>query len=282
MPIQFLSAIKHLRFGFSAFLAPPFLFSLCLISYINFDILILFILLHFFIYPASNGYNSFFDRDKGSIGGFESPPPVNRLLPYFVQSLDIIALVLSLLLIPKVFIGLFIYILASRIYSYNRIRVKALPWLSYFMVGAFQGILVYFMICELLPQQSFNFGFAFLVFTYMIASYPITQVYQISEDLTRGDKTVASILNIWPTFILTGFLFITFQISCIFLNVHFIYLFVAFSTPVLFVFFRILYMYFVSNIVSFRDVQSISILNMLYMTLYFVYCLYSNSIIYLF
>ena len=33
----------------------------------------LFLVFHFLLYPASNGFNSYFDRDEGPIGGSRDP-----------------------------------------------------------------------------------------------------------------------------------------------------------------------------------------------------------------
>ena len=34
---------------------------------------LIFVILHILVYPASNGYNSYMDRDEGSIGGLKNP-----------------------------------------------------------------------------------------------------------------------------------------------------------------------------------------------------------------
>ena len=54
-----------------------------------------FIILHLLVYPASNGYNSYMDRDTGSIGGFKNPFQPTRQLFYVTIAMDIVAIVLS-------------------------------------------------------------------------------------------------------------------------------------------------------------------------------------------
>src|SRR5690554_7006697 len=41
--------------------------------------------------PASNGYNSYFDKDEESIGGLETPPPINKALLHYSFFFDAIA-----------------------------------------------------------------------------------------------------------------------------------------------------------------------------------------------
>ncbi len=70
------STIRLLRIPFSFFLSPLFFFALSQVADIDWTRAgLIFLILHFFIYPASNGYNSYMDRDTDSIGGLEKPPP---------------------------------------------------------------------------------------------------------------------------------------------------------------------------------------------------------------
>src|ERR1700741_2649924 len=95
------STIKLLRIPFSIFLSPIFFFALSQVSEINWSkAALIFIILHFLIYPASNGYNSYMDRDTESIGGIEKPPPPSRQLYLLTIIMDITALVLSVFIHP--------------------------------------------------------------------------------------------------------------------------------------------------------------------------------------
>jgi 1,4-dihydroxy-2-naphthoate octaprenyltransferase len=68
------STLLHLRIPFSFFLMPVYWFALSQSSTLHTDKAVLvFILLHLLIYPASNAYNSFYDKDESSIGGLENP-----------------------------------------------------------------------------------------------------------------------------------------------------------------------------------------------------------------
>lgn len=185
---------------------PAFLLSLAMVKGCNVSHLWLFGILHLLVYPASNGYNTFFDRDTGPIGGLASPPGVTVSLGRLVQVMDFVALVLTWLTVPKVFVGILVYQVASRLYSYHGVRIKALPWLSLVMVGLFQGVLVYAMIAALAGQAAAA-GPVATIFVYLVASYPITQAYQIDEDARRGDTTVAMILGTKGCLVATGLLF---------------------------------------------------------------------------
>ncbi len=166
----------------------------------------LFGILHLLVYPASNGYNTYFDRDTGPIGGLASPPNVTLSLGRLVQVMDLAALVLTWMVVPKVFVGVLVYQVASRLYSYHRVRIKALPWLSLVMVGLFQGVLIYAMIAAL-ASQAIAPGPLAAIFVYLVASYPITQAYQMDEDARRGDTTVAMVLGTKGCLAATGLLF---------------------------------------------------------------------------
>ena len=77
------STLLHLRIPFSLFLLPIFLFALSISNNLFFEnVLLIFFIIHFLIYPASNGYNSYFDKDEGSIGALKNPPNVTQELYY--------------------------------------------------------------------------------------------------------------------------------------------------------------------------------------------------------
>src|SRR5688572_18110570 len=113
------STIQLLRFPFSFFLMPVYWFALSQVAEINVQhAILIFIILHLLVYPASNGYNSFMDRDTESIGGIKNPQQPTRQLYYFTLLLDGTSLILSLLISPYFFGGILLFIAASRAYSY--------------------------------------------------------------------------------------------------------------------------------------------------------------------
>ena len=120
------STLKHLRITFSFNLLPIFLFGLVItpqsINWI--DAIVLFLCWHFFIYPASNGFNSYFDKDKESISGIKYPPKVTKELYYFSITLDGIGILLALCIDLPTAISMLIYGLISKAYSHPSIRLK--------------------------------------------------------------------------------------------------------------------------------------------------------------
>ena len=136
------STIKLLRIPFSFFLSPIYFFALAQVPKINwFNALLIFFIIHFLIYPASNGYNSYMDRDTGSIGGIEKPPLPSRQLFVLTIVLDTAAILLSILVHPLVPFFMLLYIGASKAYSYRGIRLKKFPVTGYLTVIIFQGAL---------------------------------------------------------------------------------------------------------------------------------------------
>ena len=113
------STVKHLRLPFSFFLMPVFLFALSQASSINWQTTIIaFVILHLFIFPSSNGYNSYQDRDETSIGGLKHPPKVSEKLYYATLFLDVTG-VLSALLVSVYFsLCVLVFVIMSRAYSY--------------------------------------------------------------------------------------------------------------------------------------------------------------------
>jgi 1,4-dihydroxy-2-naphthoate octaprenyltransferase len=104
------STWQHLRIPFSFFLMPVFLFaaSISPIEDLGRFVLVFFIL-HLLLYPASNGYNSYFDKDEGSIGGLKNPPKVSHELYIVSLIFDGLALILGLIISWQFVIMLFIY-----------------------------------------------------------------------------------------------------------------------------------------------------------------------------
>ena len=61
-------------FHFSFFLMPVYWFALSQVKYINWaEAGLIFVILHLLVYPASNGYNSYMDRDTSPVGGIKNP-----------------------------------------------------------------------------------------------------------------------------------------------------------------------------------------------------------------
>ena len=212
--------ILHLRIPFSLFLMPVFWFAVSQSQNPNWGIVGgLFLVLHLLIYPASNAYNSYFDKDEGSIGGLENPPPVSIKLFYVSWILDIVAIIVAYFLGGWILsFALIIYSSISKAYSNDKIRLKKYPIISWVTVGIFQGAFTYLTVIQAVDkielreiwQNKYLFP-AILSSLNLLGFYPMTQIYQHEEDARRGDMTMSRLLGIKGTFIFTAsiFLFVT-------------------------------------------------------------------------
>ncbi|MFD2520979.1 UbiA family prenyltransferase [Emticicia soli] len=205
--------ILHLRIPFSFFLMPVYWFALSQASIVDKPKAIwVFVILHLLIYTASNAYNSYFDKDEGSIGGLEKPPAVDEKLFWVAWGIDILAIVLGFLFVNPLFaLLIFVYSMVSKAYSDDKVRLKKYAVLSWFIVGLFQGAFTYITVIlavsnnnELLQPHLLPA----LISTLMLwAIYPVTQVYQHDEDRKRGDNTMSMLLGIRGTFVFTALVF---------------------------------------------------------------------------
>jgi 4-hydroxybenzoate polyprenyltransferase len=94
--------------------------------------IVVFLIIHLLVYPASNGYNSYIDKDEESIGGLEKPPAPTIHLFYLTLFLDVAATFLALIFVNTLFAGcLVLYIAASRAYSSRQIRLKKYPVIGF-------------------------------------------------------------------------------------------------------------------------------------------------------
>lgn len=211
-----LSSWLHLRIPFSYFLLPVFLFSLAVSPNVSEDALLwTFLIVHVFLYPASNGYNSYFDKDEKSIGGLKNPPPVNKGLYYLALLFDGIAIVLGIIKINPTFaVMLLIYGLVSKAYSHPGIRLKKYPITGWLVAGLFQGLFTFVMCYIGINKYSLENIWQWPVLIpgalcslMLWANYPMTQVYQHEEDGKRGDETFSRMLGIRGTFYFVGGVF---------------------------------------------------------------------------
>ena len=206
------STLTLLRIPFSFFLMPVFFFALSQVPLIDYTkALLIFFILHFIMYPASNGYNSYMDKDEESIGLLEKPPLPTMQLFYLTAVLDIMAVVLSFFVNPIFASCIIANILASRAYSYRGIRLKKYPVTGFLTVIIFQGAITYFMVYNgasvemddnIVPWQGM------LISSLLFGGfYPLTQIYQHKQDYKDGVQTISYKLGINGTFIFSGIMY---------------------------------------------------------------------------
>lgn len=201
-------ALKLMRIPFSVYLMPIFWLgasSFTLFSWWQFAQV--FVILHLLLYPASNGFNSYHDRDTGPVGGLATPPPPNEKLLWLVYAADLAALIWSYKLGLGFFNWVLVYTLASKAYSWPKIRLKADPYLGTATVVLLQGAGTYYMTvmglgictCELTAWHHTLAAIGSSLT--LLGNYPLTQVYQHADDEANGDMTLSRMLGIKGTFI---------------------------------------------------------------------------------
>jgi 4-hydroxybenzoate polyprenyltransferase len=244
------SSWLHLRIPFSYFLLPVFLFALCVSP--NFSearIGWVFFIIHFLLYPASNGYNSYFDKDEKSIGGLKNPPPVHHGLYLLSLAFDASAIVLGYMKINLTFaVMLLVYGLVSKAYSHPSIRIKKYAIAGWIITGVFQGLFTFVMcyigINDFIIENAFRPAVlipGFLTSIMLWANYPMTQVYQHEEDSKRGDKTFSLMLGIRGTFYFAAAIFALAMVGFVFyfwffFEKKYAVIFLTVLSPVLFYF----------------------------------------------
>lgn len=218
------STLQLLRFHFSVFLMPVYWFALSQLVDINVpDAIIIFIILHLLVYPASNGYNSYMDRDTASIGGIERPLQPTKQLFYTTLLLDGVAVMLSFFISIYFVVGVTAYILASRAYSYRGIRLKKYAFAGYLTVVIFQGAVTFWLVYH---GCSADKTLSAPVIPMIVASlliggfYPLTQIYQHEADIKDNVKTISYRLGYRGTFLYCG---IIYTMAFLLLSYYFFY-----------------------------------------------------------
>lgn len=206
------STIQLLRFHFSFFLMPIYWFALSQVPTINWlNAVIVFIVLHVLVYPASNGYNSYMDQDDTPIGGLEQPMQPTRQLFIVTVVMDSLAVLLSLWVSMYFSIGVLLYILVSRAYSYRGIRLKRYPIVGFLTVVVFQGGVTYWLVyhgCSETLATNAPWPTIFAASCLIGGFYPLTQIYQHEADKADGVTTISYVLGYRGTFIFTAIIYV--------------------------------------------------------------------------
>ena len=217
------SSWEHLRIPFSYYLMPVFWFGLSSSTQASvYNIIAVGIILHLFLYPSSNGYNSYYDKDEKSIGGLKNPKKVSVGLYYLSLTFFALALLGALFINIAFFLMVLLYGLVSMAYSHPSVRLKKYPYISWLTAGFFQGAFTLLMCVigiesgglDLLLKTDLLLS-ALLTTILLLGSYPLTQVYQHEEDLKRGDITLSLKLGKIGTFYFASIWFLVAGIAFI-------------------------------------------------------------------
>ncbi|QEC70103.1 prenyltransferase [Panacibacter ginsenosidivorans] len=226
---------------------PVFFFALSFVKDTNIpDTILAFIIIHLLLYPASNGYNSYMDRDTDSIGGIKSPMQPTIELFYTTIIMDAAAIILSFFIGWWFTAALLTYIVCSRLYSYRRIRLKRFPFIGYITVILNQGALMFAMVyyaAESIGDSQVPL-IPLIAASFLIGGfYPITQIYQHVTDKEDGVQTISMLLGKRGTFILCGIMY-AIALTLLFIqywstnNINSFFILQLFFVPVVFYFLK--------------------------------------------
>jgi 1,4-dihydroxy-2-naphthoate octaprenyltransferase len=239
------STIQLLRFPFSFFLMPVFWFALSCVQGIDIARSVLvFCIVHLLLYPSSNGYNSYMDRDTESIGGIRNPMAPEKELFYVTVGMDLLAVGLSAFVSLSFTVLLTCYIICSRLYSYRGVRLKKYPIIGYLTVILNQGGLMFLMVYRGsgIVQNGPIPWLGMLAACFLIGGfYPITQVYQHEQDRRDGVRTISILLGKKGTFIFCALMYL----------IAFAALFLYYQEQGLLLYFGVLQIFFLPVLVYF-------------------------------
>ncbi len=155
-----------------------------------------FLVVHLLLNGGVTAYNSWWDQDQGPIGGLEKPPPMQPWMHPASLALQGVGLALAW---PQGLGYSSLYLLTmilSVFYSarYRFCRWKGRPWLSMVAVGIGTGTNTFLMGYlaaggALRPRMAIA---ALGVAALLLSLYPVSQIFQVSEDTKNGDLTFAA------------------------------------------------------------------------------------------
>ena len=142
--------------------------------------------------------NSAFDRDEGDIAYLRRPPPPPRGLAVASLGLMLAGQGAALLLPPAYQVAYATCVVLSVLYSVPPMRLKAVAGADWIINMVGFGTLTPFAgwAATGLPLDPAR-GLALIAFCPLFAAlYPLTQIYQLEEDIRRGDRTLATVLGV--------------------------------------------------------------------------------------
>lgn len=201
-----------LRIPYSFFLMPVFLFAISQCKTVNTtNTLLIFIILHLFIYPASNGYSFYIES---TLNQTKKLLHANTLF-YVTIFLDTTGIILALFVNNAFAIGVVIFILFSRVYNYIGVKINLFGWISFITSSIFQGGFIYILVyvfaqknINSLNINSVNVLLPAIICTLNIAgNYPINQIYLGKKYVGSGTKYLSNFLGLKGTFYFSAVIF---------------------------------------------------------------------------
>lgn len=154
-----------------------------------------FLNVHVLLFGGATAYNSWWDKDEGPIGGLKSPPKMRRWMWPASMVMQYFGLAWAFCISWNYAFIYAISMLFFWLYSSPITRWKGNPVLSLIAIGVSTGTNSFFMgflAAGGYPITFFEDITAFGVGCLVLSLYPVSQIYQLEEDLKRGDHTFAS------------------------------------------------------------------------------------------
>lgn len=153
-----------------------------------------FLNVHVLLYGGATAFNSWWDKDEGPVGGLKKPPPMSKWMHPVSIIFMIAGLVWSLAVGWAYAIVYTVSILLFWLYSTPVARWKGRPLLSMVAIGISTGLnSVLLGVLAAGGELTAVIAVAALGATLILLSlYPVSQIYQIEEDMRRGDCTFAA------------------------------------------------------------------------------------------
>jgi 4-hydroxybenzoate polyprenyltransferase len=141
--------------------------------------------------------NSAYDRDEGDIGYLDNPPPVPRYLALFAIIFMAIGLPFAIYLGWRFLAATAACFVMSILYSVPPFRFKARAGLDVLINSIGFGALTIYAgwAAANHPTQAPIINVSLAFFFFFLGFYPLTQIYQMEEDSSRGDKTLSLALG---------------------------------------------------------------------------------------
>lgn len=149
--------------------------------------------------------NSAFDRDVGDVGYLDQPPPAPRHLAAFSLALMLVGLAAAAALPRHFLYTVAICLVMSLLYSVPPVRLKAVAGADWAinMVG-FGALTPYAGWAVTGRPLTGAAAWALGAFCPLFAAlYPLTQIYQMEEDRARGDRTLALVVGVRASLLLS-------------------------------------------------------------------------------
>jgi 4-hydroxybenzoate polyprenyltransferase len=151
-----------------------------------------------FLNGGTLALNSAFDRDDGDVGYLDNPPPVPRHLASFAVTLMLAGQIFAFTISVRLAVIYLVCMLLSVLYSVPPFRLKSVAGADWVInvvgFGALTPLAGWY-------ASGFDLSLAGMLvlggFAILFGSfYPLTQIYQRSEDLARGDRTLVIALGV--------------------------------------------------------------------------------------